>query len=103
MPPAVTDTQPARHEPFYEPFYEKLPARGRRTALDRDAVASNQPSRLIGAIIEDVAERGYAGVRLARLVARWRGRRPGDPRVRGRALIFRVGDPGTLAPRTPLR
>ena len=35
---------------------------------DRDAVASNQRSRLIGAMIEEVAERGYAATTLARLV-----------------------------------
>jgi AcrR family transcriptional regulator len=57
--------QPARPEPLYE----QLPARGRRAALGHDAVASNQRSRLIGAMIEAVAEHGYADTTLARLVA----------------------------------
>jgi AcrR family transcriptional regulator len=35
---------------------------------DHDAVAGNQRSRLIGAMIEEVAERGYAATTLARLV-----------------------------------
>jgi AcrR family transcriptional regulator len=52
-----------------EPLYEQLPARGRRNVLDHDAVASNQRSRLIGAMIEEVAEHGYADATLARLVA----------------------------------
>ncbi len=39
------------------------------SALEHGAVASNQRSRLIGAMIEEVAERGYAGTTLARLVA----------------------------------
>jgi len=61
-----------------EPLYVQLPARGQRTVLDHDAVASNQRSRLIGAMIEEVAERGYPAATLARLVAlagvskRWR-------------------------------
>ncbi len=52
-----------------EPLYVKLPARGRRSVLHHDAVASNQRSRLIGAMIEEVAQRGYACATLARLVA----------------------------------
>jgi AcrR family transcriptional regulator len=36
---------------------------------DHDAVAGNQRSRLIGAMIEEVAAHGYAGATLARLVA----------------------------------
>lgn len=51
------------------PLYQKLPARGRREVLAQDAVASNQRSRLIGAMIKEVAERGYADATLARLVA----------------------------------
>ena len=37
--------------------------------LDHDAVASNQRSRLIGAMIEEVSERGYPAATLTRLVA----------------------------------
>ncbi len=51
------------------PLYQKLPARGRRNVLDHNVVAGNQRSRLIGAMIKEVAERGYAGATLARLVA----------------------------------
>lgn len=52
-----------------KPLYDQLPARGRRAVLDHDAVASNQRSRLIGAMIEEVTQRGYADATLARLVA----------------------------------
>lgn len=52
-----------------EPLYEQLPARGRRKVLDHDAVASNQRSRLIGAMIAAVAEHGYRNATLAQLVA----------------------------------
>jgi AcrR family transcriptional regulator len=66
MPPPLTEApQPARPEPLYV----KLPARGRLRVLDHHAVASNQRSRLIGAMIEEVAERGYPATTLARLVA----------------------------------
>jgi AcrR family transcriptional regulator len=52
-----------------EPLYAQLPARGRRKVLGHDAVASNQRSRLIGAMIQEAGERGYAEATLARLVA----------------------------------
>jgi AcrR family transcriptional regulator len=52
-----------------EPLYDQLPARGQRKKLDHDAVASNQRSRLIGAMIEEVSERGYSAATLSRLVA----------------------------------
>ncbi|MGA2452183.1 MAG: TetR/AcrR family transcriptional regulator [Solirubrobacteraceae bacterium] len=64
----VPTTEPPRPEPPArpEPLYVKLrPGPG----PDHDAVASNQRSRLIGAMIEEVAEHGYAGATLARLVA----------------------------------
>jgi len=63
--PTTEAPQPTRPEPLYL----KLPARGRLRVLDHDAVASNQRSRLIGAMIEEVAERGYPATTLARLVA----------------------------------
>jgi AcrR family transcriptional regulator len=59
----------ASSQAWPESLYEQLPARGRRNVLDHDAVASNQRSRLIGAMIEEVAEHGYADATLARLVA----------------------------------
>jgi AcrR family transcriptional regulator len=49
-----------------EPLYVKLRPGPNG---DHDAVASNQRSRLIGAMIEEVAEQGYSGATLARLVA----------------------------------
>jgi AcrR family transcriptional regulator len=49
-----------------EPLYVKLRPGPNG---DHDAVASNQRSRLIGAMIEEVAEHGYSGATLARLVA----------------------------------
>src|SRR5208337_3483374 len=64
----VPTTEAPRPEPPArpEPLYAKLrPGPG----PDHDAVASNQRSRLIGAMIEEVAERGYAATTLARLVA----------------------------------
>lgn len=70
MPQALTTEapQPARPEPLRpEPLYAKL--RPGPNGPGHDAVASNQRSRLIGAMIEEVAERGYAGATLARLVA----------------------------------
>ena len=54
--------QPTRPEPLYVKL--RPGPNG-----DHDAVASNQRSRLIGAMIEEVAERGYAATTLARLVA----------------------------------
>jgi len=59
----------APKRPRPEPLYEKLPARGQDRVLDRHAVASNQRSRLIGAMIEEVAERGYEAATIERLVA----------------------------------
>ena len=50
-----------------EPLYVKL--RPGPNGLEHGAVAGNQRSRLIGAMIEEVGERGYAGATLARLVA----------------------------------
>lgn len=50
-----------------DPLYVKLPPGPK--ALEHGAVASNQRSRLIGAMIEEVAEQGYAGATLARLTA----------------------------------
>ena len=65
MSAAATTQAPRADRP--EPLYAKLhPGPG---ALDHDAVAGNQRSRLIGAMIEEVTERGYAGTTLARLVA----------------------------------
>jgi AcrR family transcriptional regulator len=64
MPTDLTDTQAAAAP---KPLYAQL--RPGPNGPDHDAVASNQRSRLIGAMIEDVAERGYTGVTLARLVA----------------------------------
>src|ERR1017187_4243581 len=66
MPAGVTEQEKTARP---QPMYRQLPARGRRNVLDHEAVASNQGSRLIGAMIEEVAERGYAGAPLARLVA----------------------------------
>jgi AcrR family transcriptional regulator len=60
---------PLQKQVRIEPLYDQLPARGQRTVLDHDAVASNQRSRLIGAMIEEVSERGYPAATLARLVA----------------------------------
>jgi AcrR family transcriptional regulator len=68
MPQALT-TEAPRPVARPEPLYVQLPARGQRKALGRDAVASNQRSRLMGAMIEEVAERGYANATVARLVA----------------------------------
>jgi AcrR family transcriptional regulator len=65
---ASPTTEAPRPEPpgRPEPLYVKLhPGPG----PDHDAVAGNQRSRLIGAMIEEVAEHGYAGATLARLVA----------------------------------
>jgi len=42
MPQALTTEAPQPTRP--EPLYVKLPARGQRTVLDHDAVASNQRS-----------------------------------------------------------
>ncbi len=56
-------SQPARPEPLY------VKLRPGPNGLERGAVAGNQRSRLIGAMIEEVGERGYAGATLARLVA----------------------------------
>src|SRR5271163_2942566 len=67
MPQALTTEAPQPARP--EPLYVQLPARGQRKALGHDAVASNQRSRLMGAMIEEVAERGYANATVARLVA----------------------------------
>ncbi|MGH2903809.1 MAG: TetR/AcrR family transcriptional regulator [Solirubrobacteraceae bacterium] len=72
--PIVGGRQPARPAPGGEadrpePLYEQLPARGRRRVLDHDVVAGNQRSRLVGAMIEEVSERGYADATLARMVA----------------------------------
>jgi len=66
---AASTAKQAPKRPRPEPLYEKLPARGQSRVLDHDAVASNQRSRLIGAMIEEVAERGYPAATLARLVA----------------------------------
>lgn len=52
-----------------KPLYRQLPARGRRGALDAGAVARDQRSRLIGAMIAEASERGYEDATLARLVA----------------------------------
>src|ERR1022692_3860409 len=68
MPQALT-TEAPRPVALPEPLYVQLPARGQRKALGHDAVASNQRSRLMGAMIEEVAERGYANATVARLVA----------------------------------
>ncbi len=64
----VPTTEAPRPEPPArpEPLYVKLRPGPNG---DHDAVASNQRSRLIGAMIEEVAERGYAATTLARLVA----------------------------------
>ena len=63
----VPTTEAPRPEPpdRPEPLYVKLRPGPNG---DHDAVASNQRSRLIGAMIEEVAERGYAATTLARLV-----------------------------------
>ena len=65
---AVPTTEAPRPEPpgRPEPLYAKLRPGPNG---DHDAVASNQRSRLIGAMIEEVAEHGYSGATLARLVA----------------------------------
>jgi AcrR family transcriptional regulator len=63
MPPALTRPPPTRPEPLY------VKLRPGPHGPDHDAVANNQRSRLIGAMIEEVAEHGYAGATLARLVA----------------------------------
>ena len=60
--PTTQAPEPARPDPLYAKLH---PGPG----PDHDAVASNQRSRLIGAMIEEVAERGYAGATVARLVA----------------------------------
>ncbi len=61
---STTDApQPARPEALY------VKLRPGPRGPDHDAVASNQRSRLIGAMIEEVAERGYDRATLARLVA----------------------------------
>jgi AcrR family transcriptional regulator len=64
MSPALTEAPQPVARP--EPLYAKLHPGPK--ALAHDAVASNQRSRLIGAMIEEVAERGYAATTLARLV-----------------------------------
>jgi AcrR family transcriptional regulator len=61
-----TRTTSARRSVPARPLYAKLRPGPTR---DHDAVASNQRSRLIGAMIEEVAERGYADATVARLVA----------------------------------
>jgi AcrR family transcriptional regulator len=61
--------EPRERQRRIQPLFDQLPARGRRDVLDRDAVASNQRSRMIGAMIAEVAKRGYADTTLARLVA----------------------------------
>jgi AcrR family transcriptional regulator len=63
------ELEPAPERPRIEPLYDQLPARGRRQSLAHDAVASNQRSRMIGAMIAETAERGYADATLSRLVA----------------------------------
>ncbi len=55
--------QPDRPEPLYVKVHPGP------SGLDHDAVASNQRSRLIGAMIEEAAAHGYASATLARLVA----------------------------------
>jgi len=60
----MTDApQPGRPEPLYVKLHPGP------SGLEHSAVASNQRSRLIGAMIEEVAQRGYSGATLARLVA----------------------------------
>jgi AcrR family transcriptional regulator len=61
--PITEAPPPARPEPLYVKLHPGP------SGLGHDAVAGNQRSRLIGAMIEEVAERGYAGATLARLVA----------------------------------
>jgi AcrR family transcriptional regulator len=63
----VPTTEAPRPEPpdRPEPLYVKLRPGPNG---DHDAVASNQRSRLIGAMIEEVAEHGYPAATLARLV-----------------------------------
>jgi len=61
--PTTEASQPARPEPLY------VKLRPGPNGPPHDAVAGNQRSRLIGAMIEVVAERGYAAATLARLVA----------------------------------
>lgn len=61
--PEATDLERRKPKPLY------VQLRPRRNGLDHDTVASNQRGRLFGAMIEEVAERGYDGATLARLVA----------------------------------
>ena len=76
----VTPSDGGRHErgPHHRGAATRPPGRPRAAVCeaaprpdgpDHDAVASNQRSRLIGAMIEEVAERGYPAATLARLVA----------------------------------
>ena len=61
--PEATDLERRKPKPLY------VQLQPRRNGLDHDTVASNQRGRLFGAMIEEVAERGYDGATLARLVA----------------------------------
>ncbi len=61
--PTTDAPQPGRPEPLYVKLHPGP------SDLEHDAIASNQRSRLIGAMIEEVAQRGYSGATLARLVA----------------------------------
>ena len=68
MPQALTVAapQPTRPEPLRpEPLYAKL--RPGPNGPGHEAIASNQRSRLIGAMIGEVAERGYAAVTMTEL------------------------------------
>jgi AcrR family transcriptional regulator len=65
MPQALTTEASQLVRP--QPLYAKLMPR--RNGPGRDAVRSHQRARLIGAMIEEVSERGYPDATLARLVA----------------------------------
>ncbi len=62
-----------------EPLYVKL--RPGPNGHDRDAVASNQRSRLIAVMIEEVAKRGYAGTTLGETGRVGGGLQAGVPRA----------------------
>jgi hypothetical protein len=63
MPQALTTEAPQPTRP--EPLYVKLPARGQRTVLDHDAVASNQRSLTYIALAPVIGGEAAAKVILA--------------------------------------
>jgi AcrR family transcriptional regulator len=63
MPPALTETKPAPPRPLYRQLQPRW------CGLDREGVVGNQRMRLMGAMVEVVAERGYAGASIKQVSA----------------------------------